>query len=437
MAATGQRVAVIGGGWAGLAAAVEAVRLGHEVTLYEMAPQLGGRARQVDADGVLLDNGQHILIGAYRETLDLMREVGVPLDEALLRMPLRVTYPDGSGLQLPAGAPVPAFARAMLRYRGWTWGDKLAMLRAASGWALRRFRCPEGWAVERLIAALPQRVRDDLLDPLCVAALNTPAGQASASVFLRVLKDALFSGPGSADLLLPRWRLSALWPEPAARWLKAHGAMLQLGHRVGKLGREGMQWRVDDEVADSVVLACSATEAARLVEAHAPPWAAAARAFRYEPIVTVYLHSGGEQLPQPMLALRSNSSDAPAQFVFDLGQLGGPANVWAFVVSGAASWIARGTAAVTAATLSQAVQQLGPERAGKARALQTITEKRATFLCTPGLHRPSAHVAQGLVAAGDYVAGPYPATLESAMRSGRAAALALATGTRSGAPTAP
>src|SRR5688572_5427987 len=136
-----RRVAVIGGGWAGLAAAVEATRRGHHVTLYEMAPQFGGRAREVDFGDALLDNGQHIMIGAYSETLALMRLVDVDTERALLRTPLRIVYPDGTGLQLKAGPPMLAFARAVLGYPGWRWSDKQSMLATATGWALRGFRC--------------------------------------------------------------------------------------------------------------------------------------------------------------------------------------------------------------------------------------------------------------------------------------------------------
>ena len=98
--AQGMRIAVIGGGWAGLAAAVRAVQLGHRVTLLEMASTLGGRARTVAQRGVRHDNGQHILIGAYTHTLDLMRAVGVDPAAALDRSPLCLMEPDGRGLAL-------------------------------------------------------------------------------------------------------------------------------------------------------------------------------------------------------------------------------------------------------------------------------------------------------------------------------------------------
>ena len=419
-----RRVAVVGGGWAGLAAAVEATRRGHQVTLYEMAAQLGGRAREVDFGDAVLDNGQHILIGAYSQTLALMRLVGVDIDQALLRTPLRVTYPDGAGLQLAPGSPLAAFGVAVMRYPGWRWRDKLALLFAASGWALRRFRCDPALTVAQLTSHLPSSVRDELLDPLCVAALNTPASHASAAVFLRVLKDALFSGPGSADLLLPKVRLSQLWPLPAARWLAASGASLRLSERVDTLERSGDGWRVNGEGADAVVLACTANEAARLTATLAPDWSRQAAALHYEPIVTVYTRSPGSRLPQPMMALRSNAQH-PAQFVFDLGALSGLDGVFAFVVSGAAAWVTRGLDATTTATLEQARDALAPHLRSPIDPLRSTTEKRATFLCTPELQRPAPQVLPGLWAAGDYVEGPYPATLEGAIRSGMAAATAI------------
>lgn len=418
----GRGVAVIGGGWAGLATAVEATRLGHEVTLFEMAPQLGGRARGVAVDGMVLDNGQHILIGAYTATLALMRAVGVDVDAALLRTPLRFTSPDGSGLHLESGSPVVAFARAVLRQRRWAVSERVALLAAASAWALRRFRCDDALTVSELTARLPQAIRDQLIDPLCVAALNTPANEASAGVFLRVLKDALFSGPGSADLLLPRVSLSELLPEQALRSLA--GARVRLQARVTSLRVQGERWLVDDEPFDRVVLAATPTESARLAGDIAPAWARSVSALRYEPIVTVYLQSEGTRLPEPMLALHSDAR-SPAQFVFDRGQLGGPQGLLAFVVSGAQAWVDQGLAETTQATLAQARTALGAHLGKPLQVVHTIAEKRATFRCTPGLRRPSTRVATGLLAAGDHIDGPYPATLEGAVRSGMQAAALL------------
>ena len=421
------KVAVVGGGWSGISAAVSLADAGHDITVFEMAPQLGGRARSV-AGAPDYDNGQHILIGAYRDSLALMRRLGVEPGAVLKRLPLALPYPGEPGLRLPPGPPLIAFARGVLAHRGWPLGARLGLLAAAGGWLARGFRCDAALSVAQLCASLPAPVKRDLIDPLCVAALNTPAPQASARVFLRVLKDALFSGAGSADLLLPRRPLSELLAGPATAWL---GDRLRLGRRVQQL-EPG--WRVDGEAFDAVVLACTSVEAVRLTTHIAPAWSATTQGLGFEPIITVYLHGPGSALPSPMLALREDAG-SPAQFVFDHGALGGAPGRFAFVVSGAAPWVERGGCAE--AVLAQATRELPwatPPVIDK-----VLTEKRATFACTPGLARPPAFVAPGLWAAGDYVDGPYPATLEGAVRSGRDAAYGVvgngANGAAKGSPT--
>jgi squalene-associated FAD-dependent desaturase len=423
------KVAIVGGGWAGIAAAVTLADAGHDIAVFEMAPQLGGRARSVAGEPPY-DNGQHILIGAYRDSLALMRRLGVDPQQVLTRLPLALPYPGEPGLRLPPGPPLLSFSRGVLGHAGWPLRARLGLLLAASGWLMRGFRCDPRLSVADLCAGLPAVLQRDLVEPLCVAALNTPAPRASAQVFLRVLKDALFSGAGSADLLLPRRPLSELLAGPATAWL---GERLRLGRRVQKIDPG---WRVDGEAFDAVVLACTSVEAARLTAELAPAWSATAQGLGFEPIITVYLDSPGSALPAPMLALREGP-DAPAQFVFDHGQLGGAPGRFAFVVSGAAPWVARGGCAE--AVLAQAQQAL--DWATPPVIDRTLTEKRATFACTPGFARPPARIAPGLWAAGDYIAGPYPATLEGAVRSGRAAAQGLdaggtgANGAASGSPT--
>jgi predicted NAD/FAD-dependent oxidoreductase len=224
--------------------------------------------------------------------------------------------------------------------------------------------------------------------------------------------------------MLPRQRLSDLLPTPAMAWLQRSGTSIRLGRRVERLVRQETQWRVDAELFDHVVLAATATEAARLTQAVAPDWASTAAALRYEPIVTVYAQSDGTRLPEPMLALRSDESEQPAQFVFDHGQLGGRAGLLAFVISGAQAWLDRGPQATRNATLAQAQAQLATHLKAPLRHLRDLTEKRATFRCVPALNRPPAQILPGLHAAGDYVVGPYPATLEGAVRSGVAAVTA-------------
>jgi squalene-associated FAD-dependent desaturase len=415
--------AVIGAGWAGLACAVEATRLGHAVTLFEAAHMPGGRARRVDnMHGLALDNGQHILIGAYTATLKLMRDVGVDVDSALLRMPLSLRFADGGGLKLPRlPAPLDLLA-GIFTARGWTWRDKSSLLRTAIGWRLASFRCAASTTVADLCTGLTPRVIQELIEPLCVSALNTPVAQSSGEVFLRVLKDALFSGSGGADLLLPRADLGALLPDAAIRWLAQHGAVTRIGARVRAITPEAGQWRVDDEVFDQVVLACAPWDAARLVRAsglQADAWCETTEALRFEAIATIYVR-GASPLAEPMLALRSNPATAPAQFAFDRGQLTGLQGVLAMVVS--ANETPREV--LEEQVVAQAAAQLGQTNL---QLVQTVIEKRATFACTPALSRPASAIAPGLQACGDYIEGPYPATLEGAVLSGLAAANALTT----------
>ena len=420
-------VAVIGAGWAGLAAAVVATRGGHRVTLYESSRALGGRARSLatmlpDGSTALLDNGQHIMIGAYTATLRLMLDVGIAPPEVLLRLPLTLRFPDGDGLALP-DLPAPLDAVwGIARARGWTVRDKASMLAAALRWQLGGFRCEPSATVLDVCRGLAPRVQEELIEPLCVSALNTPAPRASGQVFLRVVRDALF-GPGhghwgGSNLLLPRVDLGRVFPEAAAQWLAQRDACLVSGHRVQALAPAGSGWQVEGTRFDAVVLACPVWEAARLVRSagiDAAGWLAPAESLAHETIATVYA-CGGPRLPLPMLALHTTPS-APAQFVFDRSQLGGPAGLLAFVVS--ASHDDRD--ALQDLVLAQAAA-LGW---GPLQAVQTVVEKRATFACTPALRRPPTDVAPGLLACGDYVDGPYPATIEGAVRSALQAAARL------------
>lgn len=434
------KLAVVGAGWAGLAAAVEAMDLGADVTLFEATRTPGGRARALPAtrpDGVplRLDNGQHILIGAYRYTLGLMQRLGIEPEQVLLGTPLSLPYPDGGGLQTPAWAarwPAPLDAvAAILTASGWSWGERLALVRASLAWQRSGFVCPPSLTVGELCRALPARAMDELIEPLCVSALNLPAAQASAQVFLAVMRDALFGqgfGRWSASaLLLPRDDLGALLPDAACRHL---GARVRLGTRVTDLQDTESGWTLAgdgwSEDFDRVIWATAASHAASTIGAATGEsasstarrdWAAQTRQLDFTAITTVYAWAPDARLPAPMLALR-NSPDAPAQFAFDRGQLRpddpSAQGVLAFVVS--ASEGERDE--LQQRVLAQAGQQLGLPNL---QAIQTVVEKRATFACTPALKRPATAIAPGLWAAGDYVDGPYPATIEGAVRSGLAA----------------
>lgn len=429
------KLAVIGAGWAGLSCAVEAVSAGHEVTVFEASRALGGRARRIDSadGGPPLDNGQHILIGAYRETLAMMRRVGVDPDAALLRLPLSLRFADGGGIAMPRWPEPLHLLGGIATAHGWTARDKWALVRTALRWRIAGFRCSPLATVGQLCAGLPARVMRELIEPLCVSALNTPVDRSSGQVFLRVLADALFGEAGGADLMLPRVDLGRLFPDAAWHWLECNGAHLHRGRRVRNLfANAAGHWEIEGVTFDRAVLAVGATDAMKLVRAAiengsfltrgdvnaAETWSSAAEALRFESIATVYL-SGATALAAPMLALRA-SLEGPAQFAFDRGQLCGAAGSLALVVSACNE----DRNVLQQRVLDQARNEL---RQPNLVVMQTVVEKRATFACTAGLDRPTMRIAAGLVACGDYVDGPYPATLEGAVRSGIAAAAINAT----------
>ncbi len=418
------KVAVIGGGYAGMAAAVELAARGVQVDVFEASRTLGGRARAVELrEGVTADNGAHILVGAYRETLRLMRLVGADPEGLLQRMPLHLEYPGRFRLAAPT-LPAPLhLAWALLAARGITLGEKLAAIAFMNALKASRFRLPEDTTVGELLDRHRQssNLRRFLWEPLCVAALNTPAAQASAQVFANVLRDSLGAGRQASDLLLPRVDYSALFPEPAARYVESRGGWVRRGHRVQRLVRKGGGFAVDDFSGyDKAIIAVAPHHLSALLAdwPSLAPLAEQVGALAYEPIVTVYLaYPESVSLTYPMLGL----AEGWGQWVFDRGRLCGQAGLLAVVIS------AHGPhEAVDADTLADRVHAevatllpgLPPPRWSR-----VITEKRATFTCTANLRRPPGRTAEpGLFLAGDYVAGDYPATLEGAVRSGIAAA---------------
>jgi squalene-associated FAD-dependent desaturase len=402
------KVAVIGGGWAGIAAAVELTASGATTTLYEAGRVLGGRARSVSIDGRTLDNGQHILLGAYRETLALMRQVGAEPERLLERHPLQVVDETGFRLALPKWPAPLNVAWGLLTATGIGWREKLATAWWMQGIKARRFRLARDVTVAEWLDGAGQTgtLRHHLWEPLCLAALNIPAERAAAQVFANVLRDSLGSARREdADLLLPRVDLGHLLPEPTTRWLAAKGATLRLGRRVVSLAPTAHDIAVDDEIHDAVIVATAPQHAGNL-------WPALASAFDYEPIATVYLQFEAKtRRPFPLF----KQSGKYGQWVVDRGK-----GMLACVLSGHGDW----------ETLSEAglVTALVEELAQPAPLVwhKVIREKRATFACRPNLARPGWRTDHPrILRAGDYTWGDYPATLEGAVRSGRRAAHAV------------
>jgi hydroxysqualene dehydroxylase len=419
-------VAVIGGGYAGMAAAVTLAEQRVPVTVFEAAKTLGGRARRVDHRDLPLDNGLHILVGAYAETLRLMRLVGADPGRLLMRLPLTWRIHERFMLRA-AGLPAPLHLLAgLLAARGVTLRERFSAARFMHKMRRRGFALRHDVSVATLLEEHGQggRMASLLWRPLCVSALNTPAERASAQVFLNVLRDGLAAGRAASDLLLPRADLSRLFPEPAAVYIAARGGSVLTGQRVTAIdGNEGgfmVRSTVGEHGFSHVVCALPPYHAgAFLIGISAlAEVAEAVERLEYQPIYSVYLcYPAERRLPHPMLGFES----ALLQWAFDRGALSGQRGVIGAVISAEGAHQDLPQDELARLVHQELQQQLGP--LPEPLWHRVFAEKRATFACTPGLRRPEARTPlRNFYLAGDYVASEYPGTLESAVRSGVAAA---------------
>lgn len=418
-------VAVVGGGYAGMAAAVTLAQAGVTVTVYEAGPQLGGRARRVTVNDVALDNGLHILLGAYSETLRLVNLVTTDPARALTRIPLQWHIHRCFSLNAPR-LPAPLhLVFALLTARGASWSERFAAMRFMRAMRARAFRLEHDVTVSELLTAQAQGAAfvRCLWEPLCIAALNTPPGRASAQIFLNVLRDGLDAGQAASDLLLAHDDLSKLFPDPAAVYVRARGGTVTASCTVDAIeslaGGINVTARATTTAFDHVVCAVSPHRAAALL-ASIPQLAgtiALLERFRYQPIYSVYLQFAARvALPAPMLGMAGI-----AQWLFDRDAICGQRGLVAAVIS------AEGPHQnITQDELARKVHAEIEAELGPLPALlwhRVIAEKRATFECTVGFERPSTRTPLAdLHLAGDYTASDYPATIEAAVRSGIAAA---------------
>lgn len=438
-AASARRVAVIGGGWAGCAAAIELAHSGCTVSLFEAARTLGGRARRVELNGLALDNGQHILLGAYSESLRLMRIVGIDADEALLRLPLQMRYPKHSGGMDFVAPRLPAplhLLVALLRASGLAREDKMSLARFSTTARWMDWRLDTDCSVTELLERFNQTERLIRLmwRPMCIAALNTPPERASAQTFLNVLRDSLGARRAASDMLIPRVDLSTLFPQRAAAFIERHRGTVRYGAAVKEIKRDGSGWQLRvtsdagiEQYFDAVVVATQSSQAAALLDGIAG--AAQLPAFDHEPITTCYLqYSPDIRLRHPFFALPDDAAAGHwGQFVFDRGQLDSRhAGLLSVVVSASGDAITLGHEKLTSAIAAQLAEVFQQPTLTAPQWTKVISEKRATFSCAPALLRPTVCTGcENLVIAGDYTAGEYPATLEAAARSGVQAALSL------------
>ena len=399
------RIAIIGGGWAGLAAAVRLVQAGQHVTLFEASKTFGGRARTLNHPNTpSLDNGQHILLGAYHTCLDLIKTVGVCPERLLERRPLAFMNDVGFHLALSGYLPAPLnLATGLFRLKSIPWQEKVKTALWMNHLKASCFQIPQDISVSHWLAKSPQsaEIIESLWKPLCLAAMNTHPDKASAQVFANILRDSLGSSRRSdTDLLIPKAPLGALFPEPAIQWLQKQGADIRPQTRIKELGIKGpFSFQVNTESFCQVIVACAPQHAV-----HIHPLLSVD--LNYAPIATAYLQYPTEvRLPSRLFHLTAGTSKP---WVVDRGN-----GLIACVFSDHGCWERLNN--------TELVHAMDSKLGLKHPLLwhKVIREHRATFSATPNLIRPEPYVAPlGIWRIGDYCYSQYPGTLEGAARSG-------------------
>ena len=425
-------VAIIGGGLAGLSAAAALAEKGIPATIFEAGMQLGGRARSVSVEFnsqiVKVDNGQHILLGAYHETLKLLEKVGVPEELAFLRMPMSMNLVTQTGLsafKLETSNPFPYPFNQLVGFlccKGLSIKERISvvtfMLRLKqSGYTILHDKPLNRHLIKEQQSS---NVIKLLWEPLCLAALNTPMHLASSKVFLNVLKDAFSSHKNSSDFLLPKLDLSQTLSIPIARYLNAKKIKVLLGHRVKEIKKseQGFSVLARNELYEvtHVILATSAARLKKLVVdfPNLVSFTEQIDKFHYQPIYTVYLqYPSNTTLSKPMVGLIGTYS----QWVFDRGILCGQNGLIAVIISAEGKHQAL-TQEALALKVAQELHYAFPNLV-KPLWHKVIAEKRATFSCDVNLHRPTnLSPYPNLLIAGDYTYADYPSTIEGAVRSG-------------------
>lgn len=418
-------VTIIGAGWAGLTAAVILSQNNIPVRLLESAAQPGGRARRIEYQGMALDNGQHLLLGAYEHTLSLLAILGIEEHQVLARLPVRLHMRSPKGGEVLLKTPhLPApfhLLIGLLGARGLSLRDKGRTLRRLA--QMLRWQQTQDLSVQTLLERFeqPTALIRALWEPLCIAALNTPMAEASARVFVRVLNDAFGKRRRHSQMLIAKTDLGAVLPWPAVNFIRQHRGEVRLGTRVKQLQARDKGWQLTlaDETlnAQELIIATAAHAAVPLLQAH-PSLQAIVQGLQQltsEPICTVYLrYPTHVRLPEPAIGLL----DTLGQWVFDR-RMCGQAGLMAVVISAGGAHMALSNTQLIAALQSE-IASLFPHWPAPLSGY-VIREKRATFKCIPGCEtlRPDTRTPiDALYLAGDYTRTGLPATLEGAVQSG-------------------
>ena len=428
-------VTIIGGGWAGLSAAVHLTRNNIPVTLIESAGELGGRARMVMFGDLPIDNGQHIALGAYRNFLEILKIIGLEEKFVLSRLPLSLTVRGNEDTVELRASKIPAPLHLLTAFIAAGGLSKTDKLKTMANW-LRMVGADarSDMTVTELLDCTGQssRVSHYLWTPLCIAALNTHPDIASARVFQRVLKDAFTRRRADSDILRPRYDLGRVMPQPASDWLRSKGANIMTGQRVTALDVEdnrvtGVRLGEMTIKSSRIIIATNPWNCARLIRFIDPmqPLFRKLVQFEYQPIATVFLKYSRPLLLQPAML---GFADSVTQWVFDRRITSHP-KMLAAIISADGEHTSMNKEALTRQVI-QDIKANTPIQDDPVDSM-VIREKRATFSATPAMEhlRPDNETAiGGCWIAGDYTTTGYPATLEGAIISGKAVAASILKG---------
>ncbi|MBA3298407.1 MAG: FAD-dependent oxidoreductase, partial [Acidobacteria bacterium] len=444
------RIVVIGGGFAGLSAAVMLAHHGRAVTVLDARPRLGGRATAFrDRDtGELVDNGQHVMFGCYRETLAFLQRIGAGKN-VCVQPALEVPFVDAgrrrSVLRCPT-LPAPLHLLAgVLAWDALPWRDRLSALRLAP--ALLRGRLGRGGGIgpasrsramdtETVLTWLRRNGQspgliDRLWEPLAVAALNQPINEAAAAPFVRVLADMFGADRANSALVLPTRPLDEMYATPSRVFLEARGAMVRTDALARVLIEDGHVTGVEvrgERIPADVVVSTVPWHQLRALFAPVPPALAQivanASVMRSMPIVTVNLWYDRVVMDDAFVGLAGRSM----QWVFDKRRVFGETASHLSLVSSAAVALAplRQEELIALATREAADSLVGTRDATLLRAT-VVREKQATFSLRHGEPpRPATRTpVASFFLAGDWTDTGLPGTIESAVVSGHSAARAI------------
>ena len=422
------KVVIAGGGWAGLSAAVELTRQGIPCTVCEAAAQPGGRARNVHHDGWQVDNGQHIMLGAYEEILNLLKVLNVPESTVLKRQPLQLNMHSlKSGRYVLKTPQLPAplhLLYGLLRMSGLRLEERWQALRACLALARRRFHIIDDLNLADWLHQQRQskQLIKVLWEPLCLATLNTPPHEASTKVFARVIGDAFARRRVHSDLLMFKTAIGDSLPRHAQRYLENHGSRVILKKRITALATAdhtvtAVKLGNNTTPVDHIILATPPWISQTLLQPHRQTAALATQlnALRHYPICTIYLqYAPHVTLETDMIGM----VDSLGQWVFDRTLTGQP-GLMAVVISGPGPHMTMTNPAL-AQQITAELATLNPHWPAPLD-WKIIREKRATFACHTNIHTLRAPIIgplRNLWLAGDYMDTGYPATLEGAVRSG-------------------